>query len=287
MGGRVRAVEEWLARRADTSVGRLALLWFRRYFEASQNSGCAATLYMFLSVGPLLLAATGLFHAAGSDTTAFAQRLIDHQGLTGETAHLVRVTFGTAAHNALAASATAVIGFLLWGIGIGQIYQDVYARAWRIQIRTLSDQARFTVWFFVLSGALGLFIVFGARLRHTGVAVAIPAWLAGSTAFWLWTPRYLLHKKIGLPSLLPGALLASLVIGGATATSPLFLGPTLNSDGKHFGPFGVVGALIGWAFVLTTISMVCAVFSPAWAEWRTSEAQPREPRETPEPGGSG
>ena len=287
IGGRARAVQGWLVRRADTSVGRLSLLWFRRYLEASRNSGSAATLYILLSIGPLVLAAAGLFHAVGPNTNAFAQRLIEHQHLRGETARLVRESFGTASRNALAASVVAVIGFLLWGIGIGQIYQDVYARAWRIQIRTLSDQARFTVWFFVLSGALGLFIVFGARLRHTGVAVAIPAWLAGSTAFWLWTPRYLLHKKIGLPSLLPGALLASLVIGGATATSPLFLGPTLNSDGKHFGPFGVVGALIGWAFVLTTISMVCAVFSPAWAEWRTSEAQPREPRETPEPGGSG
>jgi hypothetical protein len=28
-------VEEWLARRADTPVGRLALLWYRRYFDAS------------------------------------------------------------------------------------------------------------------------------------------------------------------------------------------------------------------------------------------------------------
>jgi membrane protein len=270
--GRVRAAQEWLAARADTPVQRLGISWFRRYFEASQNSGCAATLYMFLSVFPLLLAATGLLHAAGSDTTAFAARLIDHQHLTGKTADLVRETFGSAADNALSASVVAVIGFLLWGIGIGQIYQDVYARAWRIEVRTLSDQARFTVWFFVLSGLLGLFIVFAGRLRQSGLVVAVPVWLVVSIAFWLWTPRYLLRGRIGLRPLLPGALLATLVIGGATATSPLFLAPTLNADGKHFGPFGVVVALIGWAFVLTTISMVCAVFSPVWAEWRESEA---------------
>src|SRR5213078_2151918 len=91
------------------------------------------------------------------------------------------------------------------------------------------------------------------------------------TAFWLWTPRYLLRGRIGLRPLLPGALLATLLIGGATATSPFFLGPTLNLDGKRFGPFGVVVALIGWAFVLTTISMACAVFSPVWTEWRERE----------------
>jgi membrane protein len=273
MKGRVGAAQERLAGRTDTALGRLALLWFRRYFEASQNSGSAASLYTFLSVGPLLLAVTGLFHAAGSDTTAFAERLIDHNNLTGTTADLVRHTFGTAADNALAATVSAAIGFLVWGIGIGQIYQDVYARAWRITVRTLSDQVRFTIWFFVVSGLLVLFVLTAGELRKAGLAALIPAWLVASMAFWLWTPRYLLRGQIGLRPLLPGALMATIVIGGAIATSPLFLGPWLNSGGKHFGAFGVVSGLLAWEFILITISMVCAVFAPVWAEWRESERQ--------------
>jgi membrane protein len=269
--GRAKAVQQWLAQRADTPVKRLALRWFRRYFEASQNSACAATLYMFLSVGPLVLAAAGLFNAAGSDTNAFAQRLIDHQALSGETARLVHDTFGSASDNALAASVLAVIGFLTWGIGIGQIYQDVYARAWRVHVRTLSDQARFTIWFFVLSGALGLFLVFAGSLNTAGWAVVVPIWLVASTAFWLWTPRYLLHRQIGLRQLLPGALLASLLIGGATATSRFYLGHGLATDGRQFGSFGVVIALVAWGLILVLISMLCAVFAPVWAEWRENE----------------
>src|SRR5262245_27526193 len=197
-------------------------------------------MYLFLSVAPLLLAATGLFHAAGGDVNVFSRRLIEHQHLSGDTARLVRETFGSASRNALAASVVAVVGFLLWGIGVGQIYQDVYARAWRIRVRTLSDQARFTIWFFVLSGLLALFFVFAGTLRRSGWALAAPVWLVVSTGFRLWTPRYLLHRQVGLRPLLPGALLASTVIGGATALSPLFLASSLNSDGKHFGPFGVV-----------------------------------------------
>lgn len=277
-------MQQWLARRADTPIERLALQWFRRYFEASRNSGSAATIFLFLSVGPLLLAGTGLLHAAGGKTNALSRHLIEHQHLTGETASLVRETFGTVANNALAASVVAVIGFLLWGIGIGQIYQDVYARAWRIHVRTLSDQVRFTVWFFVLSGLLGVFFVFAGTLKRSGWAVAIPAWLLGSTAFWLWTPRYLLRRTIGLRSLFPGALLASIVIGGATAVSPFFLGSSLNSDSKHFGAFGVVLALIAWGWILTTISMVCAVFSPVWADWRESERRRHEAPDEREPG---
>jgi uncharacterized BrkB/YihY/UPF0761 family membrane protein len=99
------------------------------------------------------------------------------------------------------------------------------------------------------------------------------AWLVGSVGFWLWTPWFLLHRQIGLTKLLPGALLAGVVIGGATATSPLFLGGWLNSYGKYFGSFGVVIALIGWGFVLVTLSMVCIVFSPVWAEWRRAERE--------------
>lgn len=86
----------------------------------------------------------------------------------------------------------------------------------------------------------------------------------------------LLHGQIGLRALLPGALVASVVIGGATALSPFFLSSTLNSDGRHFGSFGIVGALIGWGFTLATLSMVSAVFSPVWVEWRESEARRSE-----------
>jgi hypothetical protein len=271
--GRASAVQQWLVKRADTPIEHLGVLWFRRYFEASRNSGCAATLYGFLSVGPLLLAATGVLHAAGSNTTAFAERLVEHNDLTGQTASLVSATFGTAAQNAVAASVTAVIGFLLWGIGIGQIYQDVYARAWGVQARTLSDQVRFTVWFFVLSGLLGLFVLFSGDLKDFGWYALAPIWLVMSTAFWLWTGHYLLHGAIGLRPLLPGALLASLLVGGAIATSRFFLGPWLNSDGQHFGSFGVVGSLLAWGFILVTLSTVSVVFSPVWAEWRRSERE--------------
>jgi uncharacterized BrkB/YihY/UPF0761 family membrane protein len=81
--------------------------------------------------------------------------------------------------------------------------------------------------------------------------------------------------------LLPGALLATLLLGGATATSPFFLGSWPNDDGRHFGSFGVVIALLAWGFILTTISMASAVFSPVWAEWRESE---RHPQQAPQEG---
>jgi hypothetical protein len=110
-------------------------------------------------------------------------------------------------------------------------------------------------------------ILVAERLRTAGWLALIPVWIIGSVVFWLWTPSFLVHRLVGVRRLFPGALLAAVVIGGATATSPLFLGAWLHTDAKYFGPFGVVLALLGWGFVLITISMVCAVFSPVWWRW--------------------
>ena len=270
-GGRGRAMQDWLARRADSSLGRLGLTWFRAYFDASRNSGSAAALYSFLSVFPAALAAAAYFHAAGGDTGAFADRLVTHLKLTGSSADLVNNTFGTASTNALAATITVIFVFAFWGLGVGQIFQGVYARAWRIEVGSAADQGLFAIWFCVVTGAVVLGVVAAEQLKTDGWFVLVPVWLVGSTAFWLWTPRFLLHRKIGLRALLPGALLAAVVLGGAVGTSPLFVGPAMNSYGKYFGSFGVVAVLVGYVFIMTTLSLVCAVFSPVWREWRRTQ----------------
>jgi hypothetical protein len=266
-------VQDRLSRRADTGVGRLALRWFRAYFEASRNSGCAVSIYSALSVLPAALVTIAYFNLSQGDSNALADRLISHLNLDGTTAGIVRDTFGSASSNALAATITVTIGFLLWGLGIGQLYQDFYARAWRVKVGSPADQGLFAVFFFVLTGAVALAVVSAERLGETGWFAVLPVWLVASTIFWLWVPRFLLHRMVGLQALLPGALLASVVLGGTAATSPLFLPDSLEANGRAFGSFGVVLTVIGSVFVLITLSLVCAVFSPVWAGWRESERQ--------------
>ena len=270
-GSRLAAAQGWLHERTDSGLGRFVLLWSRRYFEASRNSGAAATTYVTLSVLPTALVIIAIFNLAKGDENAFADRLISHMNLNGSTASLVHDLFGTTANNLVAASVTIVIGFLLWGLSIGQQYQDLYARAWRIHVGTAADQVRFTIWFFAFAGVIALMTVSASGLQTDGWLALIPAWIAGSMVFWLWTPRFLLHRAISLRALLPGALLATFVVGGTIATSPLWIGPTLEQNGKAFGAFGVVIALVAYILIAVTISMVCAVFAPVWAEWRQGE----------------
>jgi hypothetical protein len=275
--GRIAAVRAWLARRADSSVGRLAFQWFQRYLESSRNSGSAATVYSILSIFPATLAGIAFFHWSGGDTNAFAQRLIDHQRLTGQTADLVRQMFGTASSNALAASFAALIGFLFWGIGIAPIVQRLYASAWRIEAGSAADQVRYVIWFVVTSAAFAAYLVGAEKFSGSSRALLVLIWALGSTAYWLWTPRFLLHRQIGTRRLLPGALLATFVTGGAILTSPLWISPTLNANGRAFGAFGVALGIFAYAFIMITMSLACAVFAPVWLDWRESERARRAP----------
>jgi hypothetical protein len=274
-GGRAQAVQTWLADRANSSSGRLTISWARTYFAASRNSACAATIYSSLSVLPTALVGVAYLHLSSSDTNAFADRIVDHLRLNGATAELVHATFASASANAAAATAAAVAGFLLWGIGIGQIYRDLYARAWRLEIKgSASDQVRFAVFFFVFTAVLALAILSASSLRAGGWLVLVSVWFVGSIAFWLWVPSFLLHRAIGLRALLPGALLAAVVLGGTIATAPFYLAPTMNENGAAFGSFGVVLTTIAYLFVIITLSMTCAVFPPVWDAWRRSESPP-------------
>src|SRR5512133_3150641 len=118
-GSRLAAAQGWLHERADSGLGQLVSLWFSRYFEASRNSGAAATTYITLSVLPTALVIIAICNLTKGDENAFADRLISHMNLDGSTASLVHDLFGTTANNLLAASITIVIGFLIWGLSVG------------------------------------------------------------------------------------------------------------------------------------------------------------------------
>jgi len=269
---RVQRIQAWLRRRADSALGRFSLEWFRTYFTASRNSGCAITIYASLSVLPAALTFLAVLYTPGGSANGFAHHLVNHLNLTGDTATLVEDTFGSASANALAASLATVVSFLLWGIGIGQLYQDVYAKAWGIKVGSVADQGLYAIFFFVFAGGVTLVLAGQAELGDTGRwAVLVPAWLLGSIVFWLAVPYFLLHRKICSRALLPGALLATVVLGGTAATSPLFLPATLTANGKAFGSFGVALTVVGYLFVMITLSLVCAVFSPVWVRWRRGD----------------
>ncbi|HEY2353316.1 MAG TPA: YhjD/YihY/BrkB family envelope integrity protein [Gaiellaceae bacterium] len=272
VGTRVTRIRDWLARQSDSRVGRFSFLMFKRYLEASKNTGAATTAYFMLSILPTALAAIAVFGKSGGDVNALASRMITRMHLKGNTAEIVSQTFGTTANNALAASVVVVFGFWFWGMGIGQLYRDLYERAWRVETAQSNDQVLFMVWYFVTCGLMGvMFLATTNGFATSHRFLFIPLWLCVSMAFWLWTPRFLLHRKVETRRLLPGALVGAVVLGGTIGTAPLWMGPTLNQNANAFGPFGVVLALLGLVLTVITISLACAVFAPVWEEFRAGE----------------
>jgi uncharacterized BrkB/YihY/UPF0761 family membrane protein len=131
---------------------------------------------------------------------------------------------------------------------------------------------------FVTCGLLGLLFVTTTQTASSSRALFIPIWFAGAIVYWLWTPRFLLHRKVTIRRLLPGAIVGAFVLGGTIGKAPLWMGPTLNQNAKAFGSFGVVVAIVAFVLIAITISIVCAVFAPVWEEFRRPRSGARRPR---------
>ena len=166
-----------------------------------------------------------------------------------------------------------MIGFLVGGLSIGQLYQGLYARAWGVQVGFGRRPASLHDLVLRLSAALlALMTVSASELRADG-------WLDGPPRVdrrlddLLALDAALPAPSYDLDSFTPARSAARNLRrrGARSAPRRSGSGPGLNQDAKAFGSFGVVIALFAYILIVVTISMVCGVFAPVWAEWRHSE----------------
>ena len=137
---------------------------------------------------------------------------------------------------------------------------------------TAADQVLFTIWFFVFSGVIALVAVVGVGAqsrRLAGAASGVDRRLDSLLALDPALPTPWQDPASLAPARrAPGDRSSS---AGRSPPAPLWIGPTLNQNAKAFGSFGVMLGLFAYILILITISMVCAVFAPVWAEWRQVE----------------
>lgn len=257
-----------LAHGASGRPGSLVLGCVLRYLECTENSAEALVLGTFLSVVPALLAVYALSDLSSGSGNGVAQHLIYRLHIHPPAARLVSSAFGSETSNAAAATVLSLAGFLIFGLGLGRIAQRVYARAWRIDVGSPADQWRFALWFVACTLLLGLQVAEQGVVSFLGWVLVSPIGLAVLVAFWLWTPWLLLHGQVSLRRLLPGAVLTAAAYMIAATVSEFVLGYWITDNGRLFGSFGVVLALVAWAQVVAVIWLGGAVFSPVYAEWR-------------------
>jgi uncharacterized BrkB/YihY/UPF0761 family membrane protein len=182
--------------------------------------------------------------------------------------------------NKLGVAVIAIANVMIVGLGFGRVLQLAHARSWGLDARkgVITDQLRYAASLLVL---LGLLLVFLAQSKFLDGHPAwiewalAPVWVAGVVGYLVWLPRLLLHNRVSIRDVLPGALLATALLVGMRVISSFLLVRWLVWYSKYYGSFGVVMALFFWLLIAMTILVISAALSPAVAERRDLRAAAR------------
>jgi membrane protein len=267
--GVARSAQDWADRQEDHSVIGVGLGWVRRYRAADgQLFSLLLAAYLFVTVVPASLA---IVTYSGRDAQASAGRLIERLDLHGATADLVRNVLVGAGGHQFTATLVAVASVLTFGMGIGRALQLIYGRVWDVPVRgsAIVDRIKYLVWLLVFMAGFSLFELQSVLLSRSAGDwlnwVLAPVWIAATIAFLTWTPGYLLHGRVSRRDVLPGAVLATAGLVGLRIASSLVFTNWLNWYGKYYGGIGIVMAIFFWLALSTTVIVVCAGLSPAYA----------------------
>jgi membrane protein len=245
--------------------------WYRRFRESDGSLlGVLLTAYLFVTAFPAAVVMTSYVY---SDALEAGDRLVNRLGLTGEPARLVHsVVAGTSGHQ-LGATLVAVANVFIFGIGFGRVLQVVHARAWKIDLGKpqFFDQARYVLTLLVPVGFLLLYII-QTRALHGQPSwigwMLVPVWIVALVAYFVWMPRMLLHKRVSVRDILPGAVFTILGLAALRLISAILLRNWLVWYSKYYGSLGVAMAIFFWIALPAGVLVLAAAFSPALAHRR-------------------
>ena len=238
-GGRIKAVQDWLSGRADTRLGRLRAAVVSKLLRGEPQLWlCRNRVLVALGLAGGPRDSLVLPLVREQIPTRSPDRLVTHLKLTERLPTSLRDTFGSASSNALAATITVVISFLLWGLE----HRPDLPRRLRPRLadkgRIRADQGLLRSSSSSSSPARSLWQ--SSRPRNSAISgwfVLLPLWLIGSTVFWLWVPRS------SSPKDRPPRSTARRAAGlrrprRRNRHPPFYLAAPLNANGEAFGSFG-------------------------------------------------
>ena len=283
--GRGAAVVErgqlWIGNQPPDSRKGATIGWVRRYQAADgQLYAVLLSAYFFLTMLPVLLVAGSYLY---SDPHALADRIEHRLHLHGTTAALFSTVMVGAGEHKLSAVLIAVVDLFFFGLGFARVLQLAHARSWGLDLRksVVADQARYAEVLAALVVACFLFVLQTRELRGDpswiGYVLDI-GWVALLVAFFVWAPRLLLHHRVAVRDLVPGAVFTVLGLIGLRLISVLLLTHWLNWYSTTYGAFGIVIALFFWIILIGTILILAAALSPALAHRRDLRAGRTEAR---------
>ena len=277
----------WIENQDPASRKGATIGCLRRYRAADgQLYAVLLAAYLFLTVLPAVLVESSYIF---SDPNAWANRVQHRLHLTGETAVLFHgVLVGSGEHK-VSSVLIALIDLFFFGLGFGRVLQLAHARSWGIDLRksAIVDQARYAAVLGALMVMSVLFLLQARALRGDPAWIGWLldlAWLAALLAFFVWAPWELLHRRVALRDVLPGAVFTILCFIGLRLISSLLLTHWLNWYSKTYGALGIVMAIVFWMIIFTTVMVVAAALSPALAQRRDLRSGQTEQRVASSPG---
>ena len=261
---------EWVERQDPGSRRGVAIGAWRRYRAVEGPLQTALlSIYILVAVLPAVLV---MEEYLDPHPNSLANSIVHHYRLNASTSELIHNVLGAGRSHELGSALFAIAGALVFGVGFGHVLQLVYARAWRLDLKTgVSDQLGYGA---VLAGLYGLLVLLLVQLndfhpRSVVVKVALGiAWLGFLTLFFVVVPWLLMHKQISRRDLLPGAGLIAVGLVALMAVSRFFMQFWVDLYARDYGGLGVVLAIYFWIAICSGIIVWAASLSPALAERR-------------------
>ena len=261
---------EWVERQDPGSRRGVAIGAWRRYRAVEGPLQTALlSIYILVAVLPAVLV---MEEYLDPHPNSLANSIVHHYRLNASTSELIHNVLGAGRSHELGSALFAIVGALVFGVGFGHVLQLVYARAWRLDLKTgVSDQLGYGA---VLAGLYGLLLLLLVQLndfhpRSVVVKVALGiAWLGFLTLFFVVVPWLLMHKQISRRDLLPGAGLIAVGLVALMAVSRFFMQFWVDLYARDYGGLGVVLAIYFWIAICSGIIVWAASLSPALAERR-------------------
>jgi uncharacterized BrkB/YihY/UPF0761 family membrane protein len=261
---------EWVERQDPGSRRGVAIGAWRRYRAVEGPLQTALlSIYILVAVLPAVLV---MEEYLDPHPNSLANSIVHHYRLNASTSELIHNVLGAGRSHELGSALFAIAGALVFGVGFGHVLQLVYARAWRLDLKTgVSDQLGYGA---VLAGLYGLLVLLLVQLndfhpRSVVVKVALGiAWLGFLTLFFVVVPWLLTHKQISRRDLLPGAALIAVGLVGLMVVSRFVMQFWVDLYARDYGGLGVVLAIYFWIAICSGIIVWAASLSPALAERR-------------------
>jgi membrane protein len=268
----------WIENQPPDSRKGATIGWVRRYQAADgQLYAVLLSAYFFLTMLPVFLVAGSYLY---SDPHALADRIEHRLHLHGTTADLFSTVMVGAGEHKLSAVLIAIVDLFFFGLGFARVLQLAHARSWGLDLRksVVADQARYAEVLAAMVVGCFLFVLQTRELRGDpawiGYVLDI-GWVVLLVGFFVWAPRLLLHRRVAVRDLVPGAVFTLIGLIGLRLISVLLLTHWLNWYSTTYGAFGIVIALFFWIILIGTILILAAALSPALAHRRDLRAATR------------